>query len=124
MLKLSGSTWKGGQEICSGYDDGNLVSIETEGEWKYLRSLIRLAFNTFNNGWHIGLEKDASDGKWKWVSGKPMTISYWAPSQPAGEDKYAMMSATPKEGSSGDFSTQDGESMYGVICEFKSGKAV
>lgn len=124
MLRLIGTSWKGGQEVCGGFHSGNLVSIETEGEFKYIKSLIHLVYNQYNNGWYIGLEKDPNKGKWKWVSGEPLTISYWAPNEPTDDGKYAMMSGSPKEGSPGAFTATDGQSKYGIICEYKSGKTV
>lgn len=119
---MTGTSWKGGQEVCGNYDGGNLVSIGTEGEYKYIKSLIRLVYNQYNNGWYIGLEKDPNEGKWKWVNGEALTISYWAPNEPADDGNYAMMSSTPKEGTPGAFTATDGQSKYGIICEYKSGR--
>ena len=113
-MKIAGSTWKGGREICSGFNNGDLVTIETEDEYKFVKSMIRLAANSFDNKWHIGLEKKGNN--WVWVNGTPLTASHWAQSQPTGNDNYAVMSA------SGELFAEDWKETYGVICEYEPGE--
>lgn len=113
-LVMRGSTWKGGREICSGYKKGDLVTIEKEDEYEYIKSIVRLVANPFDNKWFIGLEKKGSD--WKWVNEKPLSIKHWAQDQPDDKGNNALMSAT------GEFFAGDGEKMYGIICEYEPGK--
>lgn len=60
---------------------------------------------------------------WTWLSGQPLSISHWGPDQPANKDKYAIISGAVLEGGSpGKFTEEDGQSMYGVLCEIPGGK--
>ena len=67
-----------------------MVSIETQGEWSYIASQLRLVSNQHNNEWHVGLEQKS--GQWMWASGKPFDLGHWGSREPSGDGPYAMMS--------------------------------
>lgn len=88
--------------------------METQDEAKYIKSMVKFAFNKFDNKWSIGLTKDGNS--WKWVNDMPVSQTYWANGQPSGQGNYGIMA------SDGTWFDDDGTQKYGVICEYESGK--
>ena len=64
----SGLAWMVNRNFCRSCG-GDLVSIETEEEWKFITGEVQ---NRSTSVWCIGLKK--KEKNWTWVSGKPLTI--------------------------------------------------
>ena len=106
--------WNNSRRVCNeqGFD---LVSIETEEEWQFIRNEIQKR-GTWNIGaWHIGLWKIG--GVWSWLSGKQLNISKWQDSEPDSNDDYAEIS---KNG--GLFNGISWNDKNAYICEIPGGK--
>ena len=82
---------------------GDLVSIETEEEWQFIRNEIQQRGTGNSSAWHIGLKKNGwvwtwvsglwkRDGVWIWNSGEQLNISKWRDSEPDGNEKKAEIS--------------------------------
>ena len=106
--------WYDNRDVCleQGFD---LVSIETEEEWKFIKHEIqkRVTWNT--SAWHIGLW--LINEVWTWLSGEKLNISKWRDSEPDGNGEYAEIS---KNGGLFNGITQNDENAY--ICEIPGGK--
>ncbi|PFX12795.1 Type-2 ice-structuring protein [Stylophora pistillata] len=99
------NTWNQSITLCH-KQGGHLVSIETEEEWDFIKSVVEF-YNNPNAWWQVGLEKKA--GSWIWLTGRPLTICKWGENQPNGngnvgairwtqEDK-AIITDVPRNGS-------------------------
>ena len=112
IFSKSGRGWSDNRHVCfeQGFD---LVSIETEEEWKFIKHEIQKRGTWNTSAWHIGLWKIG--GVWTWTSGKKLNISKWRDSEPDGNDDYAEIS---KNGSL--FNGISDENAY--ICEIPGGK--
>ncbi|KAJ7372830.1 hypothetical protein OS493_016753 [Desmophyllum pertusum] len=84
-----GENWTKNRATCKG-KGGDLVSIETEEEWKFINNQIQKKCIGQPNEWHIGLKK--GNNGWKWVNGKPLTIQKWQPGAPSGDGDVTVMS--------------------------------
>ena len=114
----NGKTWAENQNTCKG-EGGNLVSMETEAEWKYVNNEIQNITLPGVNEWHIGLQKQ---GVWKWVSGQPLKIKKWQRYEPSGDGNVAVMSKDYPPGSQGLFNDLSGQYPKPFICEIPKGK--
>ena len=107
---------------------GDLVSIETEEEWQFIRNEIQERGTGNSSAWHIGLKKNG--GVWTWVSGlgkrdgvriwnsgEHLNISKWRDSEPDGNEKKAEIS---KNG--GLFNGIPWNHAGAYICEIPEGK--
>ncbi|XP_078370532.1 uncharacterized protein LOC144654307 [Oculina patagonica] len=113
----SGKTWAENQKTCQG-EGGDLVSMETDAEWKYVNSEIQKITLPGVNEWHIGLKKQ---GDWKWVSGSPLTIKKWQRYEPSGDGNAVVMSKDYPPGSQGLFNDLSGRYPKPFICEIPKG---
>ncbi|XP_022809541.1 macrophage mannose receptor 1-like, partial [Stylophora pistillata] len=77
-------------EICRD-QGGDLASIETEEEWKFINQEIKKRSTWNVSAWHIGLEK-GTDGSWTWKSGTQLNISKWRNCEISGNGKFAEVS--------------------------------
>ena len=60
----------------------DLVSIESNEEWNFLKDTINEFQESDGTEYFIGLTKD-KDGSWRWISNNStVNESYWAPYQP------------------------------------------
>ena len=80
-------SWETSRLLCQSSSEGDLVSIEEEEEWNFVKYIIKKlpVIKYF-----IGLKKD--NGKWKWLSNQTTVDpsqgkSPWAPGQPSGTSK-------------------------------------
>ena len=103
---------------------GDLISIETEGEWNFINDEIqRRNTKNYDNKWRIGLTKKA--GNWTWVSGSPLTIYKWGEGEPSAGDDAAFMYKRSSNGRLGVFGSDNGESWRkkrAYICEIPKGE--
>ena len=106
--------WYYNRDVCfeQGFD---LVSIETEEEWKFIKHEIQKRDTWDTSAWHIGLWKISE--VWTWLSGEKLNISKWRDSEPDGNDDYAEIS---KSGGLFNGISKNDENAY--ICEIPGGK--
>ncbi|XP_031554982.1 uncharacterized protein LOC116291892 isoform X1 [Actinia tenebrosa] len=109
-----GKTWKENREECK-KKGGDLVSMETDGEWTFLKDKIQGLSNQLRNEWHIGLKKDGST--WKWVNDAPLTITHWQRGEPSGDGPYVVMAKDYPPGTQGQFNDLADYVPSGFICE-------
>ncbi|XP_022778138.1 macrophage mannose receptor 1-like, partial [Stylophora pistillata] len=99
-------------DVCFSHG-GDLVSIETDEEWNFIKGEIQKRNSWNTTAWHIGLCKGYSDGNWTWSSGARLNISKWRNSEPNGSDYRAEIS---KNG--GLFKGISSHDENAFICEF------
>ena len=89
IFSKSGRGWYDNRHVCveEGFD---LVSIETEEEWKFIKHEIQKRDSWNTGAWHIGLWQIG--GVWSWLSGEKLNISKWRDSEPDSNDDYAEIS--------------------------------
>ncbi|XP_026232662.1 asialoglycoprotein receptor 2-like [Anabas testudineus] len=75
----SGS-WTTGRANCR-TRGAHLVVIHSAEEQMFLSAFVNM------RTW-IGLNDRDEEGTWKWVDGTPLTVTYWAPTQPDNWDGY------------------------------------
>ena len=110
----SGLTWNFNRYFCKSCG-GDLVSIETKEEWNFITGEIR---NRSTSHWSIGLVK--IDGKWTWVSGRPLTITKWRDNQQS-NNKFEVFIVKVSGGQ--ELSTLPaGAAVNNFICEFPKGR--
>ena len=119
MFIKSGKSWTDNQNSCKD-KGGDLVSMETEEEWKYVNSQIQSITLASLNEWHIGLKKVGQH--WMWVSGKPLTIVKWQKNEPSGDGNVVVMSKNYPAGTQGLFNDLPDSNKKAFICEIPNGK--
>ena len=76
-------TWHEAKRLCEKMG-GHLVTINSKGEQKFIKKLIRGADRQIDNYW-IGLTDEGHEGNWNyWITGEPVTYSHWNPGNPDG----------------------------------------
>ena len=120
---MYGLSWLWNKNTCQ-RQGGDLVSFETEEEWKFINDEIQRR-NTWldRSKWSIGLTKKA--GNWTWVSERPLTICKWGKGEPSGEHDAAFMYKLSNSGEQGVFGSINGrhrEIRLAYICEISRGK--
>ncbi|XP_022785614.1 adhesion G protein-coupled receptor L4-like [Stylophora pistillata] len=94
VFKKEENTWKDARTSCQ-QQKGDLVSIETEEEWDFIKGVIKNYTNqNSTTRWQVGLEKKA--GKWIWVTGRPLTICKWGKNQSNGNGDVASITCIGK----------------------------
>ena len=119
-FQKTGGAWTQNQKACKG-QNGDLVSMESEAEWKFINQRIQNMTNPTENEWHVGLQEQ---GVWKWVNGKPLTIKKWQSGQPSGDGSYAVMAKAYPAGTQGLFNDLPDWIPRGFICEFPKGQSL
>ena len=114
IFSKSGRGWYQNRDVCYN-QGGNLVSIETEEEWKFIKHEIQKRDTWNTSAWHIGLW--TIDRVWTWQSGEKLNISKWRDSKQDVKRQYAEIS---ENGSLFNVITQNDENAY--ICEIPGGK--
>ena len=113
IFSKSGRGWYDNRHVCN--DQGfDLVSIETEEEWQFIKYEIekRDTWNTVS--WHIGLWYIIE--AWTWLSREKLNILKWRDSEQDGNDEYAEIS---KNGGLFNSISHKDENAY--ICEIPGG---
>ena len=125
IFSKSGGYWLDNMDVCFS-QRGDLVSIETEEEWQFIRNEIQQRGTGNSSAWHIGLKKNWvrtwvsglwKRGVWIWNSGEQLNISKWRDSEPDGNEKKAEIS---KNG--GLFNGIPRNHTGAYICEIPEGK--
>ncbi len=119
LFKESGKTWAENQNVCKG-KGGDLVSMETESEWQFIKNEIQKICVGHNNEWYIGLKKEQN--VWRWVSGRPLTISKWQQTEPSGDGDVAIMAKDYPRNKYGLFNDLPNTNERAFICELPKGK--
>ena len=125
IISVCGLFWYWNRENCQSHG-GDLVSIETEGEWNFINDEIQRRNTThYKNRWSIGLSKKA--GNWTWVSGRLLTVSKWGQGEPSGEQDAAFMYKRTSSGEQGVFGGVNSENwgyQDAYICEISKGELI
>ncbi|XP_014192628.2 C-type lectin domain family 17, member A-like, partial [Haplochromis burtoni] len=74
LLSERSDSWNEARRDCRARG-GDLVVIDSPEEQTFLSTI------TKKNAW-IGLNDEEQEGTWKWVDGTPLTLAYWATTQP------------------------------------------
>ena len=120
IISVNGRSWLFNRETCQN-QGGDLVSIETEEEWKFINDEIqRRNTKYYISTWSIGLTKKA--GNWTWVSERPLTIYKWGKGEPSGEHEKAIMYKRSSNGKPGVFGSTAWGNWHAYICEISRGK--
>ena len=109
----TGMSWTANRDACK-KTGGDLISIETQDEWSYISSELRMSSVKSNAGWHVGLEQ--YNGQWVWINGKSFDVGHWGSQEPSGDGPYTMMDS---KGKLFDIAEKDNN---GFICEKPLGK--
>ena len=119
---MYGRCWFWNRVTCQ-HQGGDLISIETEEEWKFINDEIQRR-NTWldRSKWSIGLTKKA--GNWTWVSERPLTIRKWGKGEPSGEHDAAFMYKLSSNGTRTVFGSinSTSASWQAYVCEISKGK--
>lgn len=110
------SNWENSRQFCKETGLGDLVSIENDGEWTFLKNFILNLAKA--EEYFIGLRSDKAT-KWKWLSNKStLNESYWARDEPNGDGRCAVicMNYSKNYGKYNDLSCTT-ENRQGYICE-------
>ena len=119
---MYGLYWLWNRETCQ-RQGGDLISIETEEEWKFINDEIQRRNTWFSRSeWSIGLTKKA--GNWTWVSERPLTIRKWGKGEPSGEHDAAFMYKLSSNGTRAVFGSVNSTSAswQAYVCEISKGK--
>ena len=128
LNEVYGGSWLSNRGTCQS-QGGDLVSIETEEEWKFINDVIQRRDTKiqnekdYENIWEIGLTKKA--GNWTWVNGRPLTICKWGEGEPSGEHNAAVMYRRSRNGERGVFGSVIGitqKKRPAYICDISRGK--
>ncbi|XP_054706987.1 macrophage mannose receptor 1-like [Uloborus diversus] len=80
--KRARKSWQKASEECSNLG-GTLASIHSQEEQNFINATFLLEVERF--GVWIGLNDRGKEGDYQWEDGSPVTYTYWAPNEPAGE---------------------------------------
>ena len=120
IFSESGRKWERNRDFCRS-KGGDLVSIETEQEWKFINKEIQNRSTTDGkHEWDIGLIK--KDANWTWVSGIPLTICKWGNGEPNGDGDVGQILKEFPNGKQGLFNDLAGDAPKAFICEISKGK--
>ena len=110
-------TWTESRKTCA-YKGGDLVTMETEKEWQFINKEIQKRATT--RRWYIGLTNMGQE--WKWVNGRPLTISKWNDWEPSGDGNVAIM--INKRKAQGLFNDLSKYTIIASICEILKGNSI
>lgn len=92
--------------------------METEKEWQFINKEIQE--RATSTEWHIGLTNMGQE--WKWVNGRPLTISKWQDREPSGDGNVAVMTNRPN--AQGLFNVLPALHGIASICEVLKGNSI
>ena len=121
-------SWDGSKKHCE-KSRSNLVSIESRAEWEFLKKTIQ---NKSTIQYFIGLRKDKSTGRWRWLSDNSTVNASnkgdwpWATREPNGKNGVENCAQMYKDylkdfGRYNDFSCTSADAKSGFICESRGG---
>uniref|UniRef100_A0A8C6TFZ4 C-type lectin domain-containing protein n=1 Tax=Neogobius melanostomus TaxID=47308 RepID=A0A8C6TFZ4_9GOBI len=76
LVSNESNKWRKGQKDCRNRG-AHLVVVDSTEEQTFLSGLTEERTYLW-----IGLSDSAVEGEWKWVSGSPLTLSFWRAQQP------------------------------------------
>ena len=115
----SRKTWTENRKTCAD-KGGDLVTMETEKEWQFINKEIQK--RTTPTKWYIGLENMGQE--WKWVNGRPLTISKWRDEEPSGHGNVGEIVKGYRPNTQGLFNDLPGSNGRVSICEILKGNAI
>ncbi|KAM6981883.1 galactose-specific lectin nattectin-like [Tautogolabrus adspersus] len=80
LFQLSEKEWSDAERHCTSLG-GNLASIQTSGEYNFLRGLIHKATNTHKETWVGGYDSPKTN-VWLWSDGSQFDFKGWARGEP------------------------------------------
>jgi len=112
--------WEGSRKRCKKIG-GELVSIESEKEWFFLKETIQ---NYTTGEYFIGLRNVSKSREWRWISDNSKVNATrgefpWAKDEPSGDGKCAVMYKDYRKdyGLFNDLSCSEQRHTIGYICE-------
>ncbi|XP_042265651.1 galactose-specific lectin nattectin-like [Thunnus maccoyii] len=72
--------WADAERFCTSLD-GNLASIRSENEYKFLREMVYRATNSHKRTW-VGGYDAVKEGLWLWSDGSKFNFTGWAKGEP------------------------------------------
>nr|BAM38096.1 C-type lectin 3 [Oplegnathus fasciatus] len=80
LFQLRPMDWADAERFCTSLG-GNLASLQTAGEYAFIRQLIYKAANSHKPTW-VGGYDAAKDGVWLWSDGSKFVFNGWARGEP------------------------------------------
>ena len=114
--------WWRARDSCK-HNKKDLVAMETEKEWQFITNELKNR-TAENNEWHIGLVWSRKVSNWKWVNGKPLTITKWQDSDTSGNSHYAVIAKGSRGSGYGKFDSIRGDIDRAWICEEETGVTI
>ncbi|XP_041655787.1 galactose-specific lectin nattectin-like [Cheilinus undulatus] len=91
-LQLTGKKWAEAERHCTSLD-GNLASVRSSGEYKFLRDMVHTETKVHEETWLGGYDA-AEEDVWLWSDGSPFDFELWKEGEPndfwGGEDCMEM----------------------------------
>ncbi|XP_031566278.1 adhesion G protein-coupled receptor L2-like [Actinia tenebrosa] len=116
----NGSTWNDNRKKCLNMS-ADLVSLETEDEWKFITNELQNMTNRFQDEWHVGLQRrgEVSSKAWFWLTGVRLNYDHWQPYQPSGDGRCVNIAREYLKSTGGfnDLACLGWYSPRGFICE-------
>ena len=84
--------WKKSRQLCQETERGDLVSMESDAEWTFLK--ITILNLTKANEYFIGLKKGAQPREWRWLSKTSATNTSrkrWSSGEPSKDGNCVVM---------------------------------
>lgn len=84
--------WEKSSQLCRETARGDLVSMESDAEWTFLK--ITILNLTKTNEYFIGLKKGVQSREWRWLSNKSAmntTQKRWSQGEPSGDGNCVVM---------------------------------
>jgi len=110
--------WEKSRKLCKKTGLSDLVSIESDAEWTFLKNIILNL--TKADDYFIGLKKDEKSGKWRWLSNKStMNTLRWATGEPNDDGNCTVMYKDYRRqyGKYNDVRCRSVSARFGYICE-------
>ncbi|KAM9400880.1 uncharacterized protein ACWYII_030681 isoform 1-T2 [Salvelinus alpinus] len=82
------STWPEAERKCL-HLRGNLASVHSLPQYRFLQSVIRKSTKKFQRTW-IGANDAIKEGLWLWSDGSRFIYQNWAPGQPSNSDHFVV----------------------------------
>ena len=113
------TTWTDSEKQCR-KNGGQLVTLETERKWKFVKEEIQNLSNSAHNEWFIGLKTGYRKGEdWQWITGQQLTNPHWQNHEPSGDGQCAVIAKEYPPGTYGKYNDLSCLASKAFICEFE-----
>lgn len=111
------TTWTDSEKQCR-KDGGQLVTLDTERKWKFIKEEIQNLSNSADNEWFIGLKTGYRNREnWQWITGHQLTNPHWQNEQPSGDGQCAVIAKEYPPGTYGEYNDLSCLASKPFICE-------